>query len=214
MLSGWQRWSKSGDKEKLYYLGGQNEGWARTGWQYLAIDPDIEAFNGINQDDDNYHDEEWFYFNSNGKAVENDTKSVNGRTYVFDDYGRMLDLWVYKEASAAYTNEDGSSVASDSAFYNEDNGDRGKNWVYAYPQTSYDDYSDDPYWFYLDNNGKPFRATEEIVADGKLHAVGSAYRVDDDDVADVNDPEYNVEAVSYTHLDVYKRQSPGCRNQR
>ena len=25
MLSGWQRWSKSGDKEKLYYLGGQNE---------------------------------------------------------------------------------------------------------------------------------------------------------------------------------------------
>ena len=193
MLSGWQRWSKSGEGQKLYYLGGQNEGWARTGWQYLTIDPDIEAFSGINQDDDNYNDEEWFYFNSNGKAVENGTKTVNGRTYVFDDYGRMLDLWVYKEASAAYTNENGSSVASNSAYYNEDNGDRGKNWVYAYPSTGYDDYSDDPYWFYLDNNGKPFRANAETVENGKLTAVGSAYRVDDDDVADADDPEYNVE---------------------
>ena len=196
MLSGWQRWSRSGESEKLYYLGGQNEGWARTGWQYLTIDPDIDAFNGINEDDDDYNDEEWFYFKSDGKAVENDDRVVNGRTYIFDEYGRMLDLWVYKDAtsasaSGAFTNVDGTSTATDSQFYHEDNGDRGKNWIYAYPATDYDDYSDDPYWFYLDSNGKPFRAIQETVDKKKLTAIGSAYRVDDDNVADADDPEYN-----------------------
>ena len=191
MLSGWQRWSKSGDSEKLYYLGGQNEGWARTGWQYLTIDPDIDAFNGINEDDDNYNDEEWFYFKSDGKAVENEDRSINGRTYIFDEYGRMLDLWVYaSDASAAYTNENGSSTATNSAYFTEDEGGRGKNWIYAYPQTDYDDYSDDPYWFYLDSNGKPFRATDD---NSRLYAVGAAYRVDDDNVTDNTDPEYNGE---------------------
>ncbi|HIQ73621.1 MAG TPA: hypothetical protein IAA51_04295 [Candidatus Cottocaccamicrobium excrementipullorum] len=191
MLSGWQRWSKSGNSEKLYYLGGQNEGWARTGWQYLTIDPDIDAFSGINQDDDNYNDEEWFYFKSDGKAVEDDDRTINGRTYIFDEFGRMLDLWVYaSDSSSAYTNEGGSSTATNSAYYNEDNGDRGQNWIYAYPQTDYDDYSDDPYWFYLDSNGKPFRAVE---GSSKLTAVGSAYRVDDDNVVDESDPEYNGE---------------------
>ena len=117
MLSGWQRWSKSGESEKLYYLGGQNEGWARTGWQYLTIDPDIDAFNGINEDDDNYNDEEWFYFKSDGKAVENDDRSIGGRTYIFDEFGRMLDLWVYKDATSAsasgvFTNVDGTSTAT------------------------------------------------------------------------------------------------------
>ncbi len=194
MLSGWQRWSKSGDKEKLYYLGGQNEGWARIGWQYLTIDPDVDAFNGINQDDDNYNDEEYFYFNSNGKAVEDDTKSIGGRTYIFDEYGRMLDLWVYaSDASASYTNEDGSSTATNSAFYTEDEGSRGTNWIYAYPKTSYDDYSDDPYWFYLNSKGKPFRATQEAVENKEIHQVGAAYRVDDTNKGegDEGDVKYN-----------------------
>ncbi len=198
MLSGWQRWSKSGDSEKLYYLGGQNEGWARTGWQYLTIDPDIDAFSGINEDDDDYNDEEWFYFKSDGKAVENDDRSIGGRTYIFDEFGRMLDLWVYKDAtsasaSGAFTNVDGTSTATGSAFYTEDEGGRGKNWVYAYPATDYDDYSDDPYWFYLDSNGKPFRAIQDNVDKNKLTAIGAAYRVDDDNVADADDPEYNSE---------------------
>ena len=189
MLSGWQRWSKSGDSEKLYYLGGQNEGWARTGWQYLTIDPDIDAFNGINEDDDNYNDEEWFYFKSDGKAVENDDRSINGRTYIFDEFGRMLDLWVYKDAtnataSGVFTNVDGTSTATGSAYYNEDNGDRGMNWIYAYPATDYDDYSDDPYWFYLDSKGRPFRADQDAIDANKLEAIGTAERLDDS----ANDP--------------------------
>ncbi|MCI9595684.1 MAG: hypothetical protein HFG51_16575, partial [Lachnospiraceae bacterium] len=58
-------------------------------------------------------------------------------------------------------------------------------WIYAYPKTSYDNYSDDPYWFYLDKNGKPFRA------DGTTTDVGVAERIDDDDKTDSTEATYN-----------------------
>ena len=191
MLSGWQEWDGN-----TYYLGDENQGWALTGWQYL--DTDDELFDGGDDNGDPYEDEEWFYFDSKGKAQKGKNKQIGGRWYAFDQNGVMLDLWVYKDAtnataSGVFTNVDGTSTATGSAYYNEDNGDRGKNWIYAYPATDYDDYSDDPYWFYLDSNGKPFRAIQDTVDNNKLTAIGSAYRIDDDNVADADDPEYNGE---------------------
>ncbi len=194
MLSGWKKWTKDGTNDKLYYLGGQNEGWAHTGWQYLEVDPDIDAFAGINEDADEYEDEAYFYFRSNGKAYVDEDTSIGGKTYIFDEYGRMLDLWVYPtgtDSDSGYTNENASSSDVNSAFYLEDNGGREKNWVFAYPNTSYDNYSDDPYWFYLDSKGKPFRADQKAKDDNKLSGIGTAYRIDDDDVTDTTDAEYN-----------------------
>ncbi len=105
MLSGWKRWSKDDgqnfDEGDLYYLGTQDEGWARTSWQWLEIDPDLPAFEDINEDDDNYKDECWFYFKTNGKAYVDDTAKYNNKTYSFDKWGRMLDLWVYPEDDAS-----------------------------------------------------------------------------------------------------------------
>ena len=96
------------------------------------------AINDGNSSDDNDNDEEWFYFKSDGKAAEDEDRTINGRVYIFDEFGRMLDLWVY------------ASTATNSAYFAEDEGSRGRNWIYAYPATDYDDYDDDPYWFYLD----------------------------------------------------------------
>ena len=199
MLSGWKTWTKDGDDDELYYLGDQNEGWARTGWNYLPVDPDLEAFSGISEADEEYNEEEWFYFNGNGKAVLDDTKSIGGKTYIFDQWGRMLDLWVYARGTNAdsdYTNEKGSSATwatrsdetatKSAAFYREDNGGRDKNWILAYPKTAYDDYSDDEYWFYLDSNGRPFRAVNPTKVDGydgksPEKDPGTAVRIDNDE---------------------------------
>ena len=190
MLSGWKRWSKDEGQSMdgdLYYLGTQDEGWARTSFQWLEIDPDIPAFDGIPEDDDNYKDECWFYFKTNGKAVVDDTAKYNNKTYSFDEFGRMLDLWVYpsvdsNESSASnLTNNNASSSVPKAAYYTEDEGGRvGSDWVLAYPKTSYDNYSDDLYYFYLDSKGKPFRANQTAVDDKKLGALGSAKRIDDD----------------------------------
>ena len=222
MLSGWKEWSKN---DKLYYLGNQNEGWARTNWQYLQVDPDLDCFSGINEADEEFHDEEWFFFKADGKAVRDDTQKYNGRTYAFDQWGRMVDRWVYDSATNSnMTNEGGSSnkfgIATNSnaltgtptsaAFYREEEGGRDKNWVLAYPKTSYDNYSDSEYWFYLDSKGRPFRAVdprdyaeyEGKVWEGKP---GTSDRIDDDN-AEPTDVDNNTEAVaakaikSYTYL--------------
>ncbi len=153
MLTGWQRL----DNDDIYYLGDENEGWAAEGWKYL--DTDDEMFDGGDSDGEPYDDEEWFYFRSNGKARRNSTNQIGGRYYTFDENGIMLDLWVYKDASGSNINASGSSVASDSAYHQEDNGGREKNWVFAYASTDYDDYDDDMYWFYLNSQGRPTLAT-------------------------------------------------------
>ena len=196
MLSGWKKWDKAGTDKDLYYLGSQDEGWARTNWHYLEIDPDISAFDGIDTEDSNYKDECWFFFKTNGKAYKDDTAKYNNRTYAFDEYGRMLDLWVYPEDGVAsdsgLTNaKTASSSAPGAAYYTEEDGGRiGTDWILAYPNTDYDNYGDDLYYFYVDAKGRPFRADDKAVKDNKLTNIGTAYRVDDDN-AKVTDVDYS-----------------------
>ena len=160
MLSGWQEWDGN-----TYYLGDENQGWALTGWQYL--DTDDELFDGGDDNGDPYEDEEWFYFDSKGKAQKSKNKQIGGRWYSFDQNGVMLDLWVYGTGSAI-SNTDGSSSTmatnGDAAarYHEEDNGWRDKNWVLAYANTDYDDYDEDLYWFYLNSKGVPTIATEGV----------------------------------------------------
>jgi hypothetical protein len=193
MLSGWKRWKKDGSTgadADLYYLGTQDEGWARTSFQWLEIDPDIAAFNFDNiEDDENYKDECWFFFKTNGKAVVDDTAKYNNKTYSFDKWGRMLDLWVYPSedsvaSDSGLTNASASSANNKAAYYTEEEGDRrGNDWILAYPNTDYDNYGDDLYYFYLDAKGRPFKADSQAVNDNKLGGIGTAYRVDDDQPA-------------------------------
>ena len=159
MLSGWQDW-----KDNRYYLGDENEGWAATGWQYL--DTDDEVFDDGDDNGDPYEDEEWFYFDSKGKAQKEKNKQIGGKWYAFDKNGVMLDLWVYGTGSAISNSDGSSSMATatgDAAarYHEEDNGWRDKNWVLAYAANGDDDYNDDLYWFYLNNKGVPTTATED-----------------------------------------------------
>ena len=182
MLSGWQKWSKSGDNEKIYWLGDENEGWARTGWQYLNVE-DEEIFE-YEDDGDPYDSEQWFWFDNQGRAKTNGTEVIGGKTYIFNSNGFMQDLWTYNKATApnaaTWTNASGTSTDRDAAFYLEDNGGRDKNWVFAYPKTDYEDYDDDQYWFWLNSKGQPFRAIDSAMT-GNLGdgSIGRAWRADD-----------------------------------
>ena len=154
MLSGWQDW-----KGNLYHLGDENEGWAKTGWNFL--DTDDEWFDDGSEDGDPYEDEEWFWFGSDGKAAKSKNKQIGGKWYAFDSHGVMMDLWVYGTGSQITNNNASSTSATktdgdaQSRYHVEDNGGREKNWIWAYANTDYDDYDDDMYWFYLDSKGRP-----------------------------------------------------------
>ena len=54
-------------------------------WKYTVSDED--------QDEPDEDGERWFYFNNKGKKVVNDTKKINGKTYLFDSDGKMEFGW-------------------------------------------------------------------------------------------------------------------------
>ena len=94
-------------KESLYYFGDEDDGAMSLGWRQISIvDDEYEDL----QPGDEYWDEDqdrWFYFQTSGKKVAADsddgdtlkTKTINGRKYGFDEYGRMIADWFTETAS-------------------------------------------------------------------------------------------------------------------
>lgn len=95
----------------------------------------------IEEDDNTY----WYYFGSNGKAVENGTRTIDGKRYHFQDF-HMLDGWSDDDSDHYY----GST-----------------GWNYITDKDDSDDF--DEGWYYTDSNGKLVKGQEKKIkcADGK-----------------------------------------------
>ena len=156
MLNGWVTDYLEADgttDDNIYYLGDESEGWARAkgtagsnGWYYLEV-PEVLKARVVSTDE--YDDEEWFYFQSSGKAYRADegkgttSKYIDNVYYTFDEQGVLQDDW-FTVAS------DGQPASSPRAFSGVDGNKTG--WVY----THRDGDEDTNKWFYLVNltNGK------------------------------------------------------------
>ena len=177
-----------------YYFGDENDGAMTVGWILLNITDD----NATDQDNGNvldtaYEDEDqdrWFYFKTNGKKMTNETgKTINGRKYGFDSYGRMYAEWSMNAAYAtpgqtSAVATDGSAVATSSIvtgarseqwrYYGspEDVARITKGWFKVVPAkglnaSKYND--DEDKWYYSDNDGK-LVANEFKTIKGKKYA--------------------------------------------
>ncbi len=136
----------------IYYCGTIEDGARVTNdWRKLYVGNDGPAFNSDAQDE-----EYWFYFGANGKKIQgpNDdgtkeyrTKKIDGKNYVFDEWGIMQTTW--------YGSESEASVVV--GFYgDEEDGSRHKGWFYKVPSETMDQsaYNDDSKkWFYANNDG-------------------------------------------------------------
>ena len=166
-------WVKNGEtqydenawQDAEYYFGDENDGAMAEGWREIAIRDDQAA---EAQPGDYYWDEDqtrWFYFKASGKKEKKQTgKTINGRKYGFDEYGRMNAGWV-TEATTSNTSvkkggQQGLATYSNS-FMNystpEDGARYTKGWFKVTPgyylqKDKYEDGSD--YWYYSDGNGK------------------------------------------------------------
>ncbi len=144
MVSGWTttNLSTESSSEYTYYLGEDNEGWARTGWQYLEIPEDIEGDYDV--------DEAWFYFKDNGRARKSERVYIKNAYYAFDDNGVLLDDWQRASDTVVSTPADIKLNNDDQkTFYNLETGNQGSGWIYTYED---DDESGDEKWFYLESN--------------------------------------------------------------
>ena len=166
-------WVKDGEtqhdenawQDSEYYFGDENDGSMAEGWREIAIKDDQAA---DLQPGDNYWDEDqtrWFYFKASGKKEKSQTgKTINGRKYGFDEYGRMNAGWITTATASNTKAADGGSQGiatySNSFLYYstpEDGARFTKGWFKVTPgyylqKNAYEDGSD--YWYYADNNGK------------------------------------------------------------
>lgn len=166
-------WVKDGEtqyddnawQDAEYYFGDENDGAMAEGWKEIAIRDDQSA---DAQPGDNYWDEDqtrWFYFKASGKKEKNQTgKTINGRKYGFDEYGRMNAGWVTQATVSNASVKDGGTqgiATYSNSFMNystpEDGARYTKGWFKVTPgyylqKDKYEDGSD--YWYYSDGNGK------------------------------------------------------------
>ena len=166
-------WVKNGEtqyddnswQDAQYYFGDENDGAMAEGWREISIKDDqaSEA-----QPGDNYWDEDqtrWFYFKASGKKEKDQTgKTINGRKYGFDEYGRMNAGWVTQATTSNTSVKDGGKqgiATYSNSFMNystpEDGARYTKGWFKVTPgyylqKDKYGDGSD--YWYYSDGNGK------------------------------------------------------------
>ena len=181
-------WVKDGEtqhdenawQDSEYYFGDENDGSMAEGWREIAIVDDQAA---DLQPGDNYWDEDqtrWFYFKASGKKEKNQTgKTINGRKYGFDEYGRMNAGWITTATASNTKVADGGSQGiatySNSFLYYstpEDGARSTKGWFKVTPgyylqRDKYEDGSD--YWYYSDGNGK-LTVNEIKTVNGKKYA--------------------------------------------
>ena len=181
-------WVKDGEtqhddnawQDSEYFFGDENDGSMAEGWREIAIKDDQAA---DLQPGDNYWDEDqtrWFYFKASGKKEKSQTgKTINGRKYGFDEYGRMNAGWVTTATASNTKAADGGSQGiatySNSFLYYstpEDGARSTKGWFKVTPgyylqRDKYEDGSD--YWYYSDGNGK-LTVNEIKTVNGKKYA--------------------------------------------
>lgn len=151
MLFGWvneESTRVTGDdawKEGTYYLGTSDDGAEVIGsWKSIEVEDDDNT-------DDNFNGSYWFYFGTNGKKLNDTTKTINGKKYRFNEYGAAESEWY--ESQTAST----STASSANQYYNlPEESWLAKGWFKAIPseeidQEGYDDGTE--YWFYSNGSG-------------------------------------------------------------
>lgn len=138
MLSGWQnitKWNKA-DETNTYYLGDENQGYARMQWQYLEVDNDFFDADGYE-----YDSYEFFYFGYDGKMKKNCEDELNDEHFLFDENGALLTGW---QPGVTPSDKD----LGLNRYYDEETGVRAKGWLFAHDPDNEDS---DPHWFYCDD---------------------------------------------------------------
>ena len=121
---------------------------------------------GEDEEDDPDQDEHWYYFGSNGKKVTDQDKKINGKTYYFDEDGKMYSGWYSdgKDDVAYYLGtEDEGWRAENQWLWLENSGDTDDDFedddtkgeaVLGCDADNDDDPCDDEGWYWFGSDGK------------------------------------------------------------
>ena len=100
-------------------------------------------------------EEEWYYFGSTGKTIDDTWKKINDKWYHFDGNGRMEKGWILDDMY--YTGNDGVMRTGWQKLYPPENYDEDSSKVIPGAEGGTLDYGEDgQYWFYFGTNGKKY----------------------------------------------------------
>jgi len=124
-------------------------------------------------DNDDEPETVWYYFGSNGKAFKNAKKTINGKTYFFDDDGEMHYGWYDHTDSAGKTKHYYLGEETEGWAYT------GWQWLELKDDIE-DEYDDDEYWFHFKSNGEMRIGSAD--EDKRQYINGAYYGFDDNGV--------------------------------
>ena len=131
------------DGEYLYYVNADGVQ-SRNQWRLL-------------EDEDTDEEARWYYFDAKGRAVENTKKVIDGKTYYFDEEGKMLYGWV---SVGTDSNAEMVEDFTEGDMYLGTN-ETGWRWDNCWfketdlEETAYENIEDvNHLWFYFTSNGK------------------------------------------------------------
>ena len=152
-----------------YYFGDENDGAMSVGWRLISITDDVSDPDTLQPGDSFWDDDQdrWFWFKSSGKKQKGDEtkdngiktdKTINGKKYGFDQYGRMVADWISTDASYSDATQGDADFTRTFLYFSspEDGARYTKGWFKVVPGTylhtgKHDD--GDNYWYYADGKG-------------------------------------------------------------
>ena len=178
-------WKKDGGK--WFYLDEDGDmltdGWVDDDYYVgedgaMLVNQWVKTMADEDEDDPSEDGEFWYYFGSKGKKVSEDSKKINGKTYYFDDEGKMKSGWQMIGEYAYYLGgEDEGWRAENQWLWLEKSGlienDDEDDELTGTPVLDCDDEDgeicDDEGWYWFQSSGKLYKDAKKKKINGKYY---------------------------------------------
>ena len=149
-----------------YYVG-DDGAMLTNAWKYTMSDDD--------QDDPDEDGENWYYFNNKGKKVADETKKINGKTYLFDSDGKMQYGWQYEGGNMYYYGDemDGARTESQWLWLSKsgslDSDETDDQDIFPGCNDNNGEMCDDEGWYWFQSSGKMYKDASKKKINGKYY---------------------------------------------
>ena len=128
------------------------------------------------QDDPDEDGESWYYFGSKGKKTTSDDKKINGKTYFFDEDGKMQYGW-YADSNnnVYYLGEEDDGARTNSSWLwlaapdSEDDDEKDAADAVSHDSQDDNDPCDEEGWYWFGSDGKMYNSTKQKKINGKYY---------------------------------------------
>ena len=131
-----------------------------------------KTYSDNDMDDPDEDGENWYYFGSKGKKVAGDSKKINGKTYYFDEDGKMEYGWYGNGTNVYYLGGEDEGWRQSGWLWleapdDEDEDDQDATTILGHKSDN--DICDDEGWYWFGSDGKMYTGEKQKKINGKYY---------------------------------------------